>query len=213
MLKLSDSFALQSNQVKFGSKYESQQVTTSLYSNGIIKIESKTQNFEICCNTILSVCFFQTKKSNDTPGFEIYMPMKTYLFANQSQEIVNKWYYTISRMVDPSVAHINKELCMNIIRRKGYGITDDWEPATLVADCCKIIIYSDSDCAEFRYEHAYTTFDKIVFKKDVQAHPNQLTIERNGGREIVFSHPSYAKMKELLDFFRGFGLDSIITTE
>ena len=210
MLKLSDSFNLQSNQVRFGTKYDSTPVTAELYSNGSIKIASKQNNLIIDCSKILSICFYQTKKGNNPPGVEIYLPDKTYLLINNNNEIVNKWFYSISHYLSKGAFTNENKLTMNIIRRKGYGITDDWEPTTIVVDDAKLTIFSDCDLALFRYRHAYTTFSKIVFKKGTTAHPNQIIIERKEGREVVFSHPSYNKAMELMNYFKSQGLTTVI---
>ena len=84
MLKLTDSFNFQTNQARFGHKYESTPVTVELYSTGFLKIHSKQNklNIDINCAKILSLSFYQTKKGDNVPGIEIYLPNKTYLIYN-----------------------------------------------------------------------------------------------------------------------------------
>ena len=210
MLKLSNSFNLQNNQVRFGPKYDSIPITAELYSNGLIKITSKQNNLEINSLNILSICFYQTKKGKNPPGIEIYLPNKTYLLINSDNEIVNKWFYSLSHYLSKEANNNEDQLKMNIIRRKGYGITDDWEPTTIVVDNAKLTIYSDCDLALFRYRHAFTTFNKVFYKKGTSMHPNQIIIERKEGREIVFCHPSYEKAMDLINYFKSHGLQTII---
>ena len=209
MLKLSETFSLQTNQAKFGPKYESIQATVQLFSNSNVIIETKQETINFEGKTSLSVCFFQTKKSDNLPGVEIYLPTKTYLLTHAKQEIVNEWYYALKR-IQNKMEVFSKTFTINLNRRKGYGITDDWHTVTVVADCCKFIIYSDCDLTKFRYEHAYNTISKITLKRNTPVHQNLLIFERFEGREIVFSHPDTDTIMKFMDFLLYSGIDPIV---